>query len=255
MREVTINPSENHLNNIEEWLIEEYNRFNKGFYCNWNIITNAFTEKRLSVITENDIAIGFVVYRISDLTAEIDIAEIKPAERKKGIAKELINSTLDYFKTNGTLVTQLFCSPENSESFWKNMGFLNFPEFPHNSQIKMFKPLIQTLKLIDLSESENDDEIIELWNEEPYRAERIEPKWKWKLNFKKDGFTLDKPIIFPAHYDWQICWRKGNLITEKDKVKYFKSEEILNSNFIIIRKLKTNKNTKHNKVYKSLGNK
>ena len=135
-------------------------------------------------------------------------------------------------------MTQLFCSPENSEPFWKNVGFLNFPEFPHNSQIRMYKPQIQTLELWNKSDLKNNEEIIELWNEEPHIAERINSKWKWKLKFNSNTLTLEKPIIFPAHYDWQICWRKGNLITEKRKVKYFKNEEILNENFIIIRELK-----------------
>lgn len=238
MRIINLNPNENHLTNIEEWLIEEKNKFNEGFYCNWNIIREAFTEKRLNIITENDFAIGFIVYRISDLTAEIVIAEIKPTERRKGIAKELINGTLEYFRTKEILVTQLFCSPENSEPFWKKVGFLNFPEFPHNSQIRMYKPQIQTLELWNKSDLKNNEEVIELWNEEPHIAERINSKWKWELKYNSNTLILEKPIIFPAHYDWQICWRKGNLIIEKNKVKYFKTEEILNGNFIIIRELK-----------------
>ena len=121
------NPTEKHLAHIKNWLIEEWNKTNSGFYCHWNIIEDKFAKNNISVITENDFAIGFVVYRIYEFQAVIDITEIKPTEREKGIARKLISETLDYFKQKGVLVCELFCSPENSEPFWKRIGFENFP--------------------------------------------------------------------------------------------------------------------------------
>ncbi|MCX2679856.1 hypothetical protein OOZ15_07905 [Galbibacter sp. EGI 63066] len=86
MLKLNLQPNKKYLGYIEEWLIDEKNKTNQGFYCNWNIILQAFTEKRLSTITENDNAIGFVVYRVYNLIAVIDIVEIKLSERKKGVA-------------------------------------------------------------------------------------------------------------------------------------------------------------------------
>ncbi|MCX2679390.1 GNAT family N-acetyltransferase [Galbibacter sp. EGI 63066] len=125
MLKCNLHPNKKHLDCIERWLIDEKDTTNQGFYCNWNIILQAFAEKRMSVITDNN-AIGFVVYQMYDFMAVIDIIEIKPSEREKGFAKKLIKETLRFFKSKGVLVVQLFCSPENSEPFWKKNWLFEF---------------------------------------------------------------------------------------------------------------------------------
>lgn len=141
-----LKPNKRHLDKIENWLIEEWGTQRKGSYSDWEMIWEAFREKRLNVITENGYAIGFIVYRIHDLIAEIEIIEIKPIERKKGFAKKLIKETLDFFKSESILAVKLFCSPPSSESFWRHIGFLNFPDFPHQSKTYMYKTLVKALK-------------------------------------------------------------------------------------------------------------
>lgn len=234
MLKTNLNPNEKHLNNIESWLTEEYNKTNSGFYPNWDMIPEAIAKKRLSVITKNDYAIGFVVYRIYDLTAVIDIAEIKPIERKKGYAKKMIDETLEYFKLKGVLAVQLFCSPESSEPFWKRIGFLNFPEIPHQNRINMYKTLVETLKS---SEEENKESTIKLWNCEPYQVKEKSANWIWNLTFSKDKETLTKPIIFPVYQDWQIELTQSNGNKISDKIKYCGIDFADYGSFMIIRKV------------------
>ncbi|WP_109438253.1 GNAT family N-acetyltransferase [Aquimarina sp. AU119] len=182
------------------------------------------------------IAIGFLVYRIYELSAVIDIAEIKPSERKKGIAKELINETLEHFKKKGVLVARLYCSPEDSEPFWQRIGFENFPNLPHDSKINMFKPLVETLQPIDKIET---DSIINLWDCEPHLADYIDPKWIWNLSFLDDNETLKKPIVFPVSSDWQVeLIRNGQKIIS-NKVKRFPIDLADYGTFMIIRKVNT----------------
>ncbi len=236
MLKTNFNPSEEHLNNIKKWLIEEWNKTNSGFYCNWNIIKHGFARNNVIVITKNDFVIGFIVYRAYDFQAIIDITEIKPTERKKGIARRLINDTLDYFKQKGLLVCHLHCSPENSESFWKRIGFENFPDLPHNSTINMFKPLIETLKPTEKAESDTN---ISLWNCEPYQANGEKAKWNWDLSFVEDNETLTKPIIFPVSSDWQVELTKNGQKVISEKVKRFPIDLADSGSFMIIRKLTT----------------
>lgn len=232
MLKLDLNPTEKHLSNIEDWLIEEWNNSKNGFYSNWTMITNAFADNRLSIISEKNFAIGFVVYRINNLIATIDIAEVKPSHRNKGIGEEMISKKLENFKSLGILVTQLFCSPEKSESFWKKANFYNFPKIRNLSKDWMYKSLVPT---INNSKKINSDETIELWNEEPHEAGKLNPKWIWNLNFKSNSRELIKPIIFPVFHDWQICWKKGGKIVEIDKVKYYRNNGILFGNFIVIK--------------------
>lgn len=227
-------PSEKHLADIKNWLIKESNITNSGFYCNWKVIEGEFAKNNVAVITENDFAIGFTVYRIYEFRAVIDIAETKPTERKKGIARKLISDTLEYFGQKGVLVCELFCSPKNSEPFWKKIGFVNFPELPHNSRINMFKPLVETLKSTEKAESETK---ISLWNCEPYQAVREKPKWNWDLNFAEDNETLTKPIIIPVSGDWQVELTKNGQKIVTEKVKRFPIDLVDYGSFMIIRKL------------------
>ncbi|WP_417786555.1 GNAT family N-acetyltransferase [Tenacibaculum sp.] len=238
MLKLNFTPTKKHLADIKNWLIEEWNRTNSGFYCNWNVIADEFSKNNLSIITDNDYAIGFAVYRIYEFQAIIDITEVKPTERKKGIAKKLINETLEYFKQKGVLVCELFCSPENSEPFWKRIGFENFPTIPHNSKINMFKPLVETLKPMDKAQSDTN---ISLWNCEPYQADREKAKWNWDLNFVNDSETLTKPIIFPVSSDWQVKLTKNGEKIISDKVKRFPFDLADYGGFMIIRKLTARK--------------
>jgi ribosomal protein S18 acetylase RimI-like enzyme len=231
---LNLNPTEKHLADIENWLSEEWNNTGNGFYSNWSMIPKAFKNNRLNVITKNDYAIGFVIFRASEFDVDIDIAEIKPTERKRGIAKKLINGTLNDLKQKGFLVARLYCQPENSEQFWKKIGFKNFPKLVNDSQIYMFKPLIETLKSI---EKEETNSTIKLWNCEQYQANKKNVKWIWNLNFKADNETLVKPIIIPVSSDWQAELILNGKKMKSIKVKYLDIDLCDYPGFMIIRKV------------------
>ena len=229
-----IHPTQKHLADIKNWLIEEHNTSNSGFYCNWSIIAQGFSEKNLSVITENGLAIGFVVYSFYDFQAIIDIAEIKPTERKKGYAKILIGGILEHFRSTGYLVCRLFCSPEDSQPFWKKIGFKNFPDMPHDKKINMFLPLIDTLQPKRTAETNTK---ISLYDCEPHLASQCTAKWHWDLYFCPDNETLTKPIIFPVWYDWQIELIKNGKKMICEKIKRFPPNIAGSGTFALIQKV------------------
>ncbi|PNW27231.1 GNAT family N-acetyltransferase [Formosa algae] len=232
--ETKFKPSKIHLSQIEKWLIEELNETEIGFYNNWNRISKAFLNNNLIVITENDFAIGFLVYKTYEVIIEIDITELKPNYRNKGFGRKLIEDTLSEFKKNGMMICELFCSPKNSEPIWKSLGFENFPDFGYDSKIRMFKTLVPTLKTSELNER---NERIELWNMEPHLAERNNPEWTWNLNFKDNSRELIKPIIYPANYNWQLSWKTGTETKFKNQIKRYNSDRIEFGNFIVIKAL------------------
>lgn len=234
MLKLNFNPNEKHIIDVKNWLFDEWNKTNSGFYCNWDTISDEFEDNNVSVITKNDKAIGFVVHRIHDLIAVIDIVEIKPSERKQGVAKKLINGVLDLFKQKGVLVTRLYCSPEDSEPFWRRIGFNNFPELPNDKKINMFKPLVETLNPKGKAKTNTT---ISLWNYEPYQADEISAKWHWDLNFLKDNKTLEKPIIFPVSSDWKIELIKNGQKIISNKVKRFPIDLADYGSFMIIREV------------------
>ena len=233
--QITDSPTIEHVGEIKRWLEEENNLSKEGFYCNWELIKRAFENKRLIIITENGNAIGFLTFFINGFIAEIGIAEIKPDERTKGVGKELVKKSSDYFIENGALVAELFCSPEKSEKIWKKMGFINFPDgVIKDSRIYLYKILVPSL---DFSEDDSSKEIIELWNEDDHLAVKLAPKWRWEIKREKSSNKLIYPLIHPASDEWPVCFREGTKIKEKRIMKNFNKGINEHGYFLIINEL------------------
>lgn len=232
------NPTENQLSQIKEWLINEIEDTGEGFYNNWDTIEKSFNENKLIVLKNNEeFPIGFIVFNKEPLTIEIIIASIKLSERKKGFGRKMVNQFLEYYKSEGALVSFLDCSPASTERIWKKLNFINYPDNIYSQyRNRMYKVLVPVLK--PTSKLELVDETIELWEKRPYVD--VKSKWIWKLDFISNSRKLKKPIIHPANYHWQLRWKKGTFV-KTDKIDFF--NQIDYTNFIIIQDL-TNWKTK-----------
>mgnify|MGYP000238790510 CR=1 FL=1 len=215
------NPSPDNLNLIENWLLEEEQESNEGFYCNWNIIENAFHEKRFLTLTYNDEPIGFCAWSQGGIHVEIDILEIKPNFRNKGLGRKFFEKISNYFKQKGDLAITLFCSPRESENFWVKMGLIKFPQMRQSdSRLYYYKTLIETLTCNKNIKTKNK---IELWNVEPHKKDLNKPIWTWNIELVDENLEL--PIIQPCNYEWNIRWTKNGEIIKEHKVKYFLNSE------------------------------
>jgi len=233
--EIKFNPKKNSLLQIEEWLIKEYNEKREGFYCNWTTIIKYFEQKTLAVITLNNEAIGFVCWYNSNYVARIEIMEVSPIYRKQYFGHLLFNQLNQYFIKKGIYVISLACAPAESEKFWKKLNFIEFPL--HEHFIRNDKNLYRITIPTESEPLNINNEFIELWEAEQYLIKNEQPDKIWEVNYKEGSNQLINPIIFPAHHDWRIRWRKGNEIIIDDKVKYFGKNKIYFDRFIIITKL------------------
>lgn len=230
-------PTKKQLAEIEKWLIEERNLTGDGFYCNWEIIKSSHKNDKILTISASNTTVGFATWSItSDHTATIEIVEIHPNYRKKGLCKYLISYLFKLLIDKSIYVVSLECSPISSEPFWRHLEFIDFPEenifgYWNNGCKKLYKiltPYSQETTIID------DSEFIQLWDNEPNRSRDIKPTWSWKLEFKNGSTELINPIIHPCIRDWKIRWiDKGKTIKE-DKIKYLFKDEIDFGSFLII---------------------
>jgi len=228
-------PNQSDLKEIENWLIDEKNKSNEGFYSNWTIIENAFNNKKLITVKHNNLPIGFLVWSKGEIYAEIDILEIKPNLRNKGIGEKFFNQISNHFTSEGFLALKLFCSPRESEKFWKKMNFVKFPIRRYSeSDLTYYKPLIDVLRCTETNDYLNK---IELWNVEPNRIKNNEPEWTWKVESETNKLML--PIIQPCDCNWNLRWTKNGKMIREDKVKYFalKNNRIDYSPFLYINEL------------------
>ena len=134
------------------------------------------------------------------------------------------------------LAIELFCSPKDSEPFWKKMGFKDFPILPREFRINLYKTLIETLPNSDKEKTSYE---IRLWDCEPYQAHNRKAKWTWDLSFVSGENLLTKPIIFPVAQDWQIELLNNNKVIISDKVKYCGLDDGNYGTFLIIRDIST----------------
>jgi GNAT superfamily N-acetyltransferase len=231
--QLNLSPTQSDLKEIEKWLIEEDKISGKGFYCNWTIIEKAFRNKKIVTINNNSFPIGFLTWKKGEIYAEIDIMEIKPENRNSGIGKHFFNQIAEFFKEEGFLAIKLFCSPIESEKFWKKMNFIKFPDRGYSeSNLTYYKPLIE----IQQTTKNNSVNKIELWNVEPYQAKNYEPKWTWEINTNLDKLLL--PIIQPCNCNWNLKWTKNGIKVKEDKVKYFsKKNRVEYDPFLLITEL------------------
>ena len=231
---IIYNPNIEQLADIKNFLVEEKKLNSEGFYCNWNIIEKSFNENRLFALDLKGEIIGFLSWtNYEKQYLAIDIMEVKPKYRNKGLGKIFYNKAEEYFIANNFIAIRLFCSPESSEMFWKKMRFTKFPERGYTDpDLSYYKPLIQ-IKV--LSETNNLTDKIELWDLEPYQLKGQTAKWTWNIKDNK------YPILIPCNSNWILILTKGGQLIKQDKVKYYdEKKEIEIGPFLYI---------KHEQIY------
>ena len=214
---INLSPSQSVLRTIKNWLSEEDEKYNGGFYCNWDIIEYSFHRNELVSFELNMEIIGFVVWSQYEFYIEIDIMEIHYSLRNKGLGKLFFEKVSDAFKEKKALAFKLFCRPRDSEYFWRKMGFIKFPIRGYSeSDLTFYKPIIEVSETTEKANSLNK---LELWDVDPYRSTKKEARWCWDLEM--DNEKLIKPIIQPCNINWNVRWTKDGKIIKEDKVKYF----------------------------------
>lgn len=217
--QISIKPSLSDLSTIKSWLKEEMEVTGEGFYGNWNVIEKIFNKNNLITLNYKNTPIGFVTFYKFEIHVEIGIFAINPKYRGKGIGKIFYEKIAEHFKSDNFLALKLFCSPPDSEVFWKKMGFIEYPNIGFNEhRLTYYKPIIEVQQS---STDERHNNKLELWDCEPYQKDNQEPTWAWDLDMDSNSPTL--PIIQPCNDNWNLRWRKNGEVNQEDKVKYFKS--------------------------------
>ncbi len=235
---ISFTPTQQHLDEIEKWLIEEQSATGDGFYCNWTIIKSFFKKNNFAVISSNNLPIGFACWRhTSTLSGQINIFEIKPDFRKQGAGTYFTDKLLDFLIAQNIYVVDLQCVPPESESFWRKFDFIDVPSnirFWDFRTQHLFRRLISHKQPTENYEGEN---YIEIWDAEPYATKNKESKWKWEIEINAENKTLKLPIIHPCEKDWRIrLIQKGKAVID-DKIKRFGSLEIDYGPYVIITEL------------------
>ncbi len=233
----TSRPSHNQLLEIKQWLLEEENETGNGFHCNWGIIEKAYASKELLTFSLDNKEIAFLVFSDKGLSLSIDIFEVKPQQRSQNLGLQVINQSLDYFRQRNFLVVELFCQPVESEGFWRECSFIDFPESVtfNNERTHLYRILVESQ--MPNSSIHSTKEKLRLWTGFNYSQNPTSQEQEWNLEFKPNSRKLKKPIIAPVDSNWTLTWLDNNEVQFQDDVRKFRHQEILFGSFLIIAEL------------------
>lgn len=220
-------PTEANLHEIRAWLQKEDVDTGDGFFCNWRVIESCFHDKGLHCIAVNGAILGFLAWQKYGLQVKLHICEIHPSHRGVGLGRDLMEKSLAKFESEGSLVAELECQPPASEPIWRRLGFVDFPsqlKDPYQrSGTTLYRPLRTPAPPTDKAEYE---EVLELWSCDPWHKDDTAPLWTWEITREPGTDKLLKPIIFPCSRDWNVRWRKRDVVFFEEKMKYFKPESL-----------------------------
>lgn len=228
---IDFSPGRLSLENIEKWLEEERRITGKGFYVNWTTIKNAFARDQMVVLEVDGKPLGFAVWRINGKLAYLDIFEIHPDYRKKGLGRRLLDGIVNHFLSIGVLIVELQCEPPESELTWRKLGFNEFdPSFSSWGHKRLYKILIAPFMP---GNTDSSDELMSLWDKEAIYVRDKPPVWQWNLTFKEETRQLIRPIIISCNKDWKLSLLKNGREVIAKKAKYFQ-EDCMSGDFLVI---------------------
>jgi predicted GNAT family acetyltransferase len=120
-------PTLEHFEELKKWLKEEDKLYNEGFFCQIHTIEKSFQNRKLIVITDNGLTVGFLTYYYHNYIVNIEIAEVKPDSRGKGFGRLLLNHSFNWFVKNDALVRNCFVLQQVRRKFGKEWVLQIFP--------------------------------------------------------------------------------------------------------------------------------
>lgn len=123
-----VDASKGQLETVVRWLSREHlGELGglSGFYCNRDIIRQAFRSSEMKCLVIGRRVVGFAIYRASATYGAIDILEIRPGFRRQGFGRELADGLVCMLFALDVPHIYVECAPVASEPFWRSLGFVD----------------------------------------------------------------------------------------------------------------------------------
>lgn len=221
--------TEQHLLQLTEWLqaewvSTEHQGIARGFYCNLSIIQKAHAEGRLSCIVAAGECIAFVSYNNWSPVVRLDIVEVHPKHRGKGVGRLLVEKFIEDRLSNGDVAAEVECVPWDSHYFWQKLGFLEIPEGVDTNhyfyeRLKLYRPLHP--KRDPLSPGEHR---FELWDKPVWEVGNSLARWEWAVT--SEHGEIHPPLIHPSNKEWKFRWCIAGTVQFEGSVKSLKGNNL-----------------------------
>ena len=223
------------LIDVKNWLIESHRVSYDGLYYEIENIENSFNLDQMSCLSFENETVGFATWRLQGRIAFIDLFEIHPKFRNQGRARLFFEKLTSFFISCGIYVVDLKFISNDSEAFWKKMGFQRFKgnNFPSVTLTSLYKVIVESQPLIEVAAA---DSYIEIWDNH-YISASVSPLTTYDLNFENGSSgKLVLPIVTACHYDWVMRLTLVGTASSTLKIKHLNSIKY-HPNFLIIESL------------------
>ena len=99
-----------------------------GFYHNRSIIRKAARKSEMKCMMAGREILGFAVFTLGKVRCAIDILEIRSKYRGLGYGHMFALNVIEMLFSRGAMHIEVECSPRSSESFWRDLGFIDIEE-------------------------------------------------------------------------------------------------------------------------------
>lgn len=130
---ILIESNDIHLSEILAWLEREERMTGEGFNCNREIVIDSHQKGDVFCAIDGTEVVGFVVHNRKSVGASIDILEVWPEHRSRGIGKLLALDAIKRLFATGAEYITVECAPRKSEPFWRSIGFMPTGEIRHST--------------------------------------------------------------------------------------------------------------------------
>jgi ribosomal protein S18 acetylase RimI-like enzyme len=103
----------------------------EGFYCNRNVVTQAFLEGSGICALIDGASVGFSVFQMYDDGGDIHIVEVHPGFRGRGIGGQLLEATVERLRKLGAQYVDVECTSRGGEALCRRHGFEDYVD-PNN---------------------------------------------------------------------------------------------------------------------------
>jgi GNAT superfamily N-acetyltransferase len=131
-----------HLQDVLDWLKEEHEQGGEGFYCNRNIIAKSFrVGEGLCAMAEGR-TIGFAVFQLFTDGGDIQIVEIHPSARRRGLGSQLLLAAVNVLRDRGAHYVDVECTSPEGEALCRHHGFEDYVD-PRNHRSQWDNPTLR----------------------------------------------------------------------------------------------------------------
>ncbi|QBO58403.1 GNAT family N-acetyltransferase [Chryseobacterium salivictor] len=200
---INFSPTEQQMAEIYSWTTFPIN--------NWSSIDSSFRNKTLAIAIYENKVIGFIAYKLEGASIYIEIVNTHPNFEKRGIARFLVGKIAELYSHSEYKAFYLFCAPNETQCFWKKLGFDYFPENQlknRNERIWMFYIFGEVCTIKKYAEIKKGEHFVEIWNSE-LNTDSCDPNWYTDIEFHDNTKKLKKPLLFFGDDKWQIRIKAG----------------------------------------------